>query len=116
MPLKLIICGLPGTLSVILSAASLAPLALGVNVTAIEQLAPGASVAGDRGQVVLSAKSRASAPLIDGFLTVIGVPLGLPTVMVSGLLFVPIVTVPKFSASGKMPMTGRLSRRETELE
>jgi hypothetical protein len=61
---------------------------------------------------VLSAKSPASAPLIVGFLTAIGVPLGLPTVMVSGLLFVPTFSVPKFSAFGKIPITGRLSRRE----
>ena len=101
IPPKPTSCGLPGTLSVILSVAVRAPVAFGVKVTTTEQLAPGASVAGDNGQVVVCAKSLASAPLIVGFLTVIGVPLGLPIVIDSGLLFVPTFSVPKFSALGK---------------
>ena len=60
----------------ILSVASLAPVVFGVKVTTTEQLEPGAKVRGASGQVVLCAKSAASAPLIVGFLTVIGVPLG----------------------------------------
>ena len=93
-----------------------AAAAFGVNVTAIEQLAPGASVDGAIGQVVVSAKSPASAPVMAGFLMLIGAPLGLPMVTVRGLLLTPTFCVPKSSASGKIPMTGRLSGRETELE
>src|ERR1035438_6836231 len=106
-------CGLPCTLSVTFSVACLPPVVFGVKVTMIEQLDPGPSVAGDRGHVVVCAKSPASAPLIVGFLTVIGVPLGLPTVMVWGLLFTPTLSVPKPSALGKIPTTGRFSKRET---
>src|SRR6202044_964537 len=97
-------CGLPGTLSATFSVACLPPVAFGVKVTMIEQLDPGPRVPGDTGHVVVCVKSLASVSLIVGFLTVIGVPLGLPMVMVSGLLFVPTFSVPKFSALGKIPM------------
>ena len=65
---------------------------------------------------MVSAKSPASAPLIVGFLTVIGVPLGLPMVTVSGLLLTPTFSVPKFSALGKIPMTGKIEQDGNELE
>src|SRR5580658_7934351 len=116
LPPKLMTCGLPGTLSVILSVAFLTPVVFGAKVTTTEQLDPGTSMAGDTGQVVVSAKSPASAPLIVGFLTEIGVPLGLPIVTVIGWLLTPTFSTPKFNISGKIPMTGRLSRRETEPE
>src|ERR1019366_2503410 len=53
VPPKLTSCGLPGTLSVILSVALRAPVAFGVKVTTTEQFNPGASVAGDNGHVVV---------------------------------------------------------------
>ena len=96
-------------MSLRLSAALREPVAFGVNVTLIEQLAPATNVDGASGHVVVSAKSPAFAPVIFGLLTLIGVPLGLPMVTVSGLLLRPTFSVPKFSALGKIPMTGRLS-------
>ena len=99
-----------------LSVALRAPVAFGVNVATIEQLAPGAKVDGAIGQVVVSAKSPALAPVIAGFLMLIGAPLGLPMVTVRGLLLTPTFCLPKSSALGKIPMTGRLSSRESELE
>src|ERR1017187_10131373 len=53
VPPKLTSCGFPGTLSVIFSVALRAPVAFGVKVTTTEQFNPGASVAGDNGQVVV---------------------------------------------------------------
>lgn len=83
----MIACGLPGTLSFRLSVALRAPVAFGSKVTLMEHPAPATNVCGESGQVVVSAKSVTSAPLIFGLpLMVIGVPLGLAMVMVSGLL------------------------------
>lgn len=76
MPASAIACGLPGTLSLSVSVALRGPVAFGVKVTLMEHCVPTASVAGFKGQVVVSAKSVASAPLIFGLpLIVIGVPL-----------------------------------------
>ena len=83
-----------------------APVAFGVKVTVIEQLAPATNVDGASGQVVVSAKSAAFAPVIFGLLMLIGVPLGLPMVIVCGLLLTPTFSAPKFSALGKIPIDG----------
>ncbi len=61
MPVKLIVCGLPGASSVTVTAPLLVPVAAGVNVTLIVQLAPAATLLP---QVLLSAKSPPPAMLV----------------------------------------------------
>jgi hypothetical protein len=63
VPLRGTLCGLPAALSLILTLALRAPEADGEKVTPIVQLAPAASVLGDSGQVVVSAKSAAFVPV-----------------------------------------------------
>ena len=82
-------CGVPGTLSGICIVAVLAPVPFGVKLITIEQLTPGPKAAGAKGQVVLPEKSPTLAPLSAGFLSVMGVPLGLPIVIDNGLLLTP---------------------------
>src|SRR5690348_13983101 len=62
-PLRAMLCGLPGALSVMLTLAVRVPLATGVKVTLRAHLAPAASVLGLIGQVVVSAKSPALMPV-----------------------------------------------------
>ena len=54
--------GLPGTLSLIVMAAVRVPVLPGVNVTVMVQVAPGASVEGDSGQLLVWAKFEAFVP------------------------------------------------------
>jgi hypothetical protein len=81
LPVSVMDCGLPGTASVNSILPLRFPDAAGVNVTVIEQVAPGASVAGELGHVFVSAKSPGSAPAIFTLLMLNGVPLGLPIVI-----------------------------------
>jgi len=60
-PVRPTVCGLPGALSAMLTAASCVPVALGVNVTLMAQLAPSASEAG---QVLETANSEAFTPVM----------------------------------------------------
>ena len=62
VPASVIVCGLPGALSLTVTLAARDPAALGVNVTEIVQLLPGARVVGASGQSLSCAKSAASAP------------------------------------------------------
>src|SRR5580704_4575873 len=82
VPPNRISCGLPGTVSLRLSVVLREPVDFGVNVTLIEQLEPATNVDGATGQFVVSAKSAAFVPVIFGLLMAIGVPLGLPMVIV----------------------------------
>jgi hypothetical protein len=61
VPLRLIVCGLPGSLSVIVTVPVTLPDALGVNVILTVQLAPDAKVAGGTGQVLVWAKVPVTA-------------------------------------------------------
>ncbi len=69
-PDKETLCGLPAALLMIASAPARVPMAVGVNVTLMLQLAPAASVAGLIGQLLVRAKS----------------PLGVMPIMLSGAL------------------------------
>ena len=65
-PIRLTVCGLPGASSLTVSVAVLVPDAVGVKVTDSGQLPVAARVAGDNGQVVVTAKSFGLAPAIAG--------------------------------------------------
>jgi hypothetical protein len=71
------------------------PVAAGVNVTVMWQVAPEADVAGESGQVLVWAKSSGSAPATLMLATPNCVPLGLPITIVCALLFVPTGSFPK---------------------
>ena len=62
VPASVTECGVPGALSLMLTEAVRAPAALGVKVTEIVQLFPGARVLGLSGQLLSWAKSPACAP------------------------------------------------------
>jgi hypothetical protein len=62
VPLSVTLCGLPAALSLMLTLALRGPVALGVNVTLIVQVALTASVFGLIGQVFVSAKSVGFVP------------------------------------------------------
>lgn len=62
VPVKGTVCGLPVALSVMLTEALAAPVAAGVKVTLMVQLAPPASVAGLTGQVLVWPKSPGFVP------------------------------------------------------
>lgn len=64
MPVSETVRGLPLPLSVIVTVAVRAPIAVGANATLIVQLALAASVAGDTGQVSVCEKSAAFVPVI----------------------------------------------------
>ena len=63
VPLSATVCGLPLALSVILTLALRVPVAVGVKVTLIVQVAPAAMVLGLIGQVLVWAKSPAFVPV-----------------------------------------------------
>jgi hypothetical protein len=63
IPLRETLCGLPGTLSKMLSRAFSLTVVDGVNVTLMEQLAPAPSIAGELGQLLLCTKSWLFAPV-----------------------------------------------------
>jgi hypothetical protein len=63
VPLRLSSCGLPGASSAIETAAFRVPVPAGVNVTVIEQVAFGASVAGETGHVFDMPNSAERSPI-----------------------------------------------------
>jgi hypothetical protein len=63
VPLSATLCGLPAALSLMLMALLRLPLADGVKVTLIVQLAPAANVLGLMGQVLVCAKSPVLVPV-----------------------------------------------------
>jgi hypothetical protein len=72
VPLRATVCGPPGASSAMLTLAVRLPVALGVNVMEMVQLAPTASVLGASGQVFVCAKSPAFAPPTPTELSVSG--------------------------------------------
>ena len=115
-PVREMDCGLPGTVSATSILALRFPVAAGVNVTVMWQLAPAASVAGETGHVLVWAKSPGSAPAILMLAMPSGVPLGLPITIVCALLFVPTGSFQNATGFGNTEITGRLSNMETVLE
>jgi hypothetical protein len=98
IPLSVTVCGLPAALSVTLRAAVRVPLAVGLNVTLMLQLAP---VANELPQVWVCAKSPALVPVIAIPLIVKLVVPTLLSVTVSAGLDVPRATVPKLRLVGE---------------
>ena len=72
VPVRPTLCGLPAASSPMLTLALRAPAADGLKVTATEQVAPAASVAGASGQVLVAVKSAAFAPTTPTLLIVSG--------------------------------------------
>jgi hypothetical protein len=73
-PSRVITWGLPGTLSSKPALAESAPVVFGLKVMVNVQLAPGASVFGEIGQVLVSVKPFACAPTMPVLLMARGVP------------------------------------------
>ena len=65
VPLKLAVCGLPVALSATLRVPLRVPVAVGLNVTLMAQLALAARVEGLKGQLLVWAKSPLLAPVIE---------------------------------------------------
>ena len=63
-PLKLAVCGLPAALSATLRVPLRAPVAVGLNVTLMAQLALAARVEGLKGQLLVWAKSPLLVPVM----------------------------------------------------
>ena len=80
------------------------------------QALPDESVVGDTGQLLVWAKSPASAPVIFKLLKVIGVPLGLPTVTIRGEVVFPTFSFPKLILLGNKDTMGKFSKTERVLE
>src|SRR5207244_8439377 len=90
-------CGLPAALSLMLSAALRVPLAVGLKLTLIVQLAPAAN---ELPQLVVREKSPALVPVIAMLLMVkLVVPTFVSTVFAE--LVLPMATVPKFKLLGE---------------
>src|SRR5437870_168925 len=97
IPLSVTFCGLPAALSLMLTAAVRVPLAVGLKVTLIPQLAPAAN---ELPQVWVCAKFPALVPVIAMLLMVkIAVPVFL-SVTVLAVLVVPIACVEKVRLVG----------------
>ena len=64
VPLKLAVCGLPAALSLTPTLALLVPVAVGLNVTLMAQLALAARVEGLKGQLLVWAKSPLLVPVM----------------------------------------------------
>ena len=90
MPSIWTLCGLLPALSLIFIRTLQSPMAAGVNVASIVQAACGASVAGIRGQVVVSAKSATFLPVRVMLLIVKATVPELVSVVVCLALVVPI--------------------------
>lgn len=92
------VCGLPAALSLTLSAAVRVPLAVGLNVTLMLQLAPAPK---ELPQLWVCAKSPTLVPVIAIPLIVkVLVPTLVSVTVIAGLV-VPMATVPKFRLVGK---------------
>jgi hypothetical protein len=109
LPLSGTVCGLPGALSVTERLALRLPVALGLKLTEIEQLAPGARVEGESGQVFVCAKSPASAPVIPIEL-IVSAPLPeLVRVTLCAELVVPTCCWPKLRLVGEKLTAGAVA-------
>ena len=103
LPDKLTACGLPLALSLMLSEAVSLPLAVGVNVTLIVQLAPAAS---ELPQVLVWAKALALAPVIATLVMLnVAVPLFV-RVTVEAALLVPTAWLLKETLVGERLTAG----------
>jgi hypothetical protein len=96
-PVRLAMCGLPPPLSKLERFAVRFPLAEGVNVTVIEQLAPGATLLP---QVLIWAKSPASAPATEILVILTATLPLLLSVIFLGMLLVPTGWLPNFKLAG----------------
>src|SRR3989475_10893965 len=96
VPVRVIVCGLPGASSTMFSVALRIPVASGVKLTLIVQLAPGATEPAPLGQVLpaAKAKSAACAPVMVMLVRFSGAPL-LVRVTVCAALVVPTRCLPK---------------------
>lgn len=103
VPLSTTCCGLPGALSVMLRAALRAPLAVGLNVMLMVQLALTAS---ELPQLLVCAKSAVFVPVIVIALIVSRAEPVFLSVMVLAELVTPIATVPKLKLVGDNVATG----------
>ena len=90
MPLRLNECGLPWALSAMLTVAFREPAAVGLKRTEMEQLLPGASVAGAVGQALVTLKSALSGPMTEMLLMVNGLLPELVSAIEEAALLVPI--------------------------
>src|SRR5262249_1509481 len=106
VPLRLIDCGLPLPLSVMLSAAPRLPVAVGVNVTLMLQLAFTARVAGLTGQLLVWAKSPELVPAMPILLIVSAPGPLLVKVTFCAVLAVFTVWLPKLRLAVDRPTTG----------
>lgn len=98
VPVSGTVCGLDASLSVTVSVAVSALMSDGVNVTAIEQVAPTAI---EPVHVELpTAKSAAFVPVMPTVVIVSVLPLKFASVATSGWLVKPTATLPKFNAVG----------------
>jgi protein involved in polysaccharide export with SLBB domain len=97
VPLRNIFCGLPPPLSLMLTAAERAPLAVGLKVTVAVQLAPGAKV---DPQVWFRPKSPLLAPVTVTLVIFSVVVPVFVMVDVIGALVMPTFTFPKFRLAG----------------
>src|SRR3989449_5575324 len=90
-------CGLPGASSAMVTVAVLAPVAAGVNLMLIVQLAPGATEPAPVGQVLpaAKAKSAACAPVMVMLVRFSGAPPLLVSVTFCAALVVPTRCLPK---------------------
>ena len=115
MPLRLMVCGLPEALSVMLMVATRAPVVVGVKVTLKTQVAFGASVVTQLAGVVEEAKSPGLVPPRLIALMVSGPVPVLVSVTVWAALVVPTKRLPKLRlvlgvkvTAGAMPVPLRL--------
>src|SRR5437870_4396548 len=112
LPLRLICCGLPAALSVIETAAVLEPVAVGLNVTLMAQLAPAATVLP---QLLVWVKSPPLVPVMPMAEMVSGAVPEFVRVTVFGAVVVPTVTLPKLRfvadrvTAGAIPVPVRLT-------
>jgi hypothetical protein len=106
VPAKLTLCGLPEALSLICSAALLAPGADGVNVTEIVQLAFASNVAGLLGQLDHCAKSPAFVPVKPMLFTVSGAFPELVKVTVCAPLVPPTIVLANVKPLGESVTAG----------
>src|SRR5207245_6589845 len=97
VPLSETLCGLPAALSVMFTVAARTPVAAGVKLTLIVQLAPGATEPAPLGQVLpaAKAKSAACAPVMVMLVRFSGAPPLLVRVTVCAALVVPTRCLPK---------------------
>ena len=103
VPVRATVCGLPGALSVMLTAALRVPATVGVNVTLTWQLSLGARVGP---QVLVSAKSLALAPTIPMLDSVsVAIPVFV-SVAIWGELVVPTACGPKVRLTGRTVSAG----------